>query len=286
MPGVLGLGAAFGVFSLGAVTGATVTFGVVTFGGETFGAPPDGGVVTFGVVTFGVLTVGVVAFGTVTVGAVPTGVETDGVVTEGVDTVGVVAPGSVSAPALVPAATANAAPAKKVAAIRLPVAIHGVTYLVAEAPKPVRRVSAEGRKASGRVRVHDGGVLGSMPGAAPAVDGEGVAQPLVEERLERGLGRQRLRHPAHEHDAPCDQLLALVRPDVGRDAPDRLTHIGLDVFDVAFRIELGEDSCHALQRYVGIRTYRLCFLLYAVSTSPSVYLPKRINGLFRALHHG
>jgi hypothetical protein len=270
MPGVLGFGAAFGdfgaafgAFTLGAVTGATVTFGVVTFGGETFGTPPDGGVVTFGVVTFGVLTAGAVAFGTVTVGAVPTGVETGGVVTDGV-----VALGSVSAPALVPAETANAAPAKKVAAIRLPVAIHGVTYLVAEAPKPVRRVSAEGRKASGRVRVHDGGVLGSMPGAAPAVDGEGVAQPLVEECLERGLGRQRLRHPAHEHDAPCDQLLALVRPDVGRDAPDRLTHIGLDVFDVAFRIELGEDSCHALQRYVGIRTYRLCFLLYAVSTFP------------------
>jgi hypothetical protein len=215
----------FGVETLGVETDGTVTFGVVTFGvvvvGEDFGAD--------GVVTFGVVTV-VVVFGTVIVGVVTIGVETVGVVTVGVATV-VVVPGTLSAAAVAADTIARTIEAKSAAAIRLPCVIRPASYLAGGAPKP-------SEWPLGGVRGDDLRVLGAPACAAPPVDGKRVAEPLVQKRLEGGLGRQCLSHPAHEHDAARDQLLALLRRNVRRDAADRVPHVRLDVLDVPLCVGL------------------------------------------------
>ena len=255
----------------GAVTVGTLAFGGVTLGGDTWGAPPPEGVETDGVVAFGA-----VADGTVTLGVVTTGVLTGGTDTVGVLTVGVVTAGTFSAGALAASAIVATTVIAKTAAIRLPWTIQESSYLDARMPKPgngqssLREAERSARDLSG-LRGHQLRVLGVLPCAAPPVDRQRVAEPLVEQRLERVSGRQRLSNPPHEEDASCDQLLTLVRRDIWGDVPDGLAHVGLDVLHVAFRIRLGEHTGHGLELTPGLGRELgriLVRLLHAVSKVP------------------
>jgi len=248
-----------GAVTFGAVTLGVVTVGVVALGAVTFGVVTLG-VVTFGVVTVGVLTLGVETFGVVTVGVVTEGALTLGTVTvvgavrvvEGTVVDGTLSPMAGALTQTVAAKQTNV----KVAAIRLPWTIPASVYLDRTQGKPGRSeialrsrgdYRASTATVSGCVDRSEVRSLRANPGAAPAVHGKCVAEPVLQHVGEGLLGGKRIGQPANEHHSAGDELVLLVGCEVGRDLVDRIAHVRLDVRDITLRIRLLKHSWHEVQ---------------------------------------